>query len=226
MKQAEDIRPWQIPTKMMERQPVEYTTVTKNVLRRFKTALKTAESCRSEKPMQEVLEVNPLVLVSFVSPHRVWVFPRQALGKALGGGWQPDFLVCDWNSNGPEWTIIELESPSARAVNSGGISDKLRKAQQQVSDYRRHLKENWKDLQLNGLVGSHRQGRSRIVIGRREKYDTRDRERVIDLRNDDIEVASYDRLYDQLREMVELRVSSRAATKRAIAAWTKPKKRI
>jgi len=205
---------------MLGRPPVEYAGVTRSVLRGFATALKAAEASRSEKPMQKFLEAHPVALVSLVGPpHRIWVLPRQALGRALGGGWQPDFLVCDWNSNGPQWTIIELESPTAQVINSRGISHKCREAQQQISDYRRHLKENWKDLQINGLIGAHHQRRSLIVIGRREVYDQRNRDRVVDLRNDDIEVASYDRLYAQLSRMVDFRVADRTATKKWMAAW-------
>lgn len=211
---------------MMGRPALRYAAVTKSVLRLFSTALRTAEVSRSETPMQEFLERNPAALAALVGrPHAVWVLPRQALGKALGGGWQPDFLVCDWNSNGPEWTIVELESPTVQVVNTRGISHKCREAQQQISDYRRHLTENWKDLQVNGLPGAHHQARSWIVIGRRKTHKPRDRERVIDLRNDEIEVASYDRLYDKLGELVELRFSSRAASKKAIAAWARRKKR-
>ncbi len=219
MKHREDVKPFPIPSVMMERPPVDYAEVTRSILSRFSEALRAAETRRSEKPMQEFLEANPAVLVSFFSPHTVWVLPRQSLGKALGGGWQPDFLVCDWNSNGPEWTIVELESPTAQVINTRGISQKCREAQQQVSDYRRHMKDNWKDLQLSGFPGARHQARSRVVIGRRKDYAAKDRDRLIDLRNDDIEVASYDRLYDQLCQMVKFRVSSRAAAKGAIASW-------
>jgi hypothetical protein len=212
------IRPIQ-PT-MMDHPPVDYHSVKRSLLAEFSKALNAAEETRSEKPMQQFLERNPVVLVSILSAHRVWVFPRQTLGNVLGGGWQPDFLVCDWTSNGPEWTIVELESPTARAINRGGISHKCREAQQQISDYRRHLSKNWKDLELNGLIGTDQQARSWIIIGHREDYSTRDRARLVDLRNDDIEVASYDRLYGQLSEMVKFR-TSRSKLPTALADWKK-----
>ena len=94
----------------MGQPPVKYEPVSRSILKGFSAAWQEAEEARSEKPMQKFLELHPVVLVSILSPHRVWVFPQQALGKAVGGGWQPDFLLCDWTSNGPEWTIVELES--------------------------------------------------------------------------------------------------------------------
>lgn len=93
-----------IPTLMLGEPPIRYEAVPRGILRAFSRALTAAETTRSEKPMQEFFEVNPTALVSLIGPHRVWVFPRKTLGKPVGGSWQPDFLMCDWTSNGPEWT--------------------------------------------------------------------------------------------------------------------------
>src|ERR1039458_3003294 len=117
-----NLNPQAIPKTMMGREPVEYRKVPAGVLGDFTAALNEAESSRDEKPMQLFFERNPVALLCLLHPHQAWVFPRQTLSNPCGGGWQPDFLLCDWNSNGPEWTIVELESPSKKAVNSKGLS--------------------------------------------------------------------------------------------------------
>jgi len=217
----EDVSSSSIPSSILGYLPIDYQAVNRSVLKGFKRVLKIAEANSSEQPMQKFFECYPIILVSLISPHRVWVFPQKFLGKPLGGGWQPDFLMCDWTSNGAEWTIIELESPTAHVVNSRGISQKLRAAQQQISDYRTHMKDNWKDLQIAGLPSTQHQARSWIIIGRRTNYDPKDRNRVIDLRNDEIEVSSYDRLYEKLNAMVDFRISDRAATTKLISSMRK-----
>jgi hypothetical protein len=133
----------------------------------------------------------------------------------------PDFLICDWTSNGPEWTIVELESPTARAINTRGISHKCREAQQQISDYRRHLSKNWQSLEVSGLTGTDQQAKSWVIIGRREEYSLKDRARLVDPRHDDIEVASYDRLYVQLREFVRIR-TERSNLGKSLSEWRRP----
>ena len=220
MKLRDELRMRPIPSTMMGQPPVDYHSVKRSLVAGFAKALTVAEESRSEKPMQQFFERNPVVLISILKAHRAWVFPRQMLGNALGGGWQPDFLLCDYTSNGPEWTIVELESPTARPINTRGISQKCREAQQQISDYRRHMSKNWQSLEVHGMIGTDQLARSRIVIGRREEYSLKDRARLVDLRHDDIEVASYDRLYDQLRGFVKFRIG-RSKIAKELVAWKK-----
>ena len=78
---------------------------------------------KSEKPLQLLFEQHPTILLTSIVCHRTsCVFPRQSLPKPEGGSWIPDFMICDWTSVGPLWTIVELESPTAKATNTKGIS--------------------------------------------------------------------------------------------------------
>jgi len=215
-----EINPQDIPKKIMGREPVEYHKIPAGILDDFTTALNKAESARNEKPMQLFFENYPVALLCLLRPHQAWVFPRQTLNKPCGGGWQPDFLLCDWNSNGPEWTIVELESPSKKAVNSKGLSADLRHAQQQISDYRTHMRDYCQELRGNGLPGTQHQAQSVIVIDRRSKRPTQDKNRLLDLHHDDIQVMSYDRLKEHLETMVNLRNAEHDSTKKIIAPFT------
>lgn len=184
--------------------PVAYEDVDVGLPRRFSVALRQAEAQKTERPMQRFFEKHPAALVmSVIGVRKAWLFPRIALQKALGGGFEADFLICDWASLGPEWTLVELESPTKRPVNTRGISGSCRHAQQQISDYRRMLEEHTEGYQLEGLPWGHRHKRSWLVIGRRIEYPQENRARLADLRKENVEVASYDRLLEHLKQQIE-----------------------
>jgi Domain of unknown function (DUF4263) len=196
-----------VPDKILGQVPVSYDGVDYTVLRRFSAALKQAETDRAEAPMQRFFEKYPEALVlSLVGARRAWVFPRLALQRALGGGFEVDFLLCDWASLGPEWTLIELESPTKRPLSANGISGACRHAQQQISDYRRTLQEHTERNNIEGLLSGHRQKRSWIIIGRRIERSSVNRDRLADLRRDGIKVASYDRILHHLQQAIEFRI--------------------
>ena len=122
---------------------VDWTKVDERLLKQFRTAIRKAERQHSERPMQIFFEEHPAALVlSVIAPHTCWVFPRLALQKALGGGWEVDFLICDWTSLGPLGTLVELESPTKSASVNTGLSSACHKAQLQISDYRRTMREH------------------------------------------------------------------------------------
>lgn len=217
MRKLFELDPYRIPRKILGERPIEYSNVDGKLLKQFSAALGTAERSKSESPMQRFFEEHPAALLSLVSPHTSWVLPRIALQEALGGGWEIDFLICDWTSLGPEWTLVELESPTKRATGSQGVSATCRHAQQQISDYRRSMAEHTERNQNEGLLLGHRQKRSWIVIGRQEERSRRNQDRLADLRADDIEVASYDRCYQMCKAMVDYRVGWRKAHRRSYA---------
>jgi hypothetical protein len=206
-----------LPSTMLGLKPVEFVSVGRSVPRGLLQAVEVGEVERSEKPIQQFIEKHPVALVSLVIAHRVWVFPRQMLGKSLGGGWVPDFLLCDWNSMGPQWTIVELESPTVCPINRSGISAALRHAQMQISDYRRHMAENWKDLERVGMPRTKQLLKSWIIVGRRTQHSEDNQARLADFREDKIEVASYDRLLERCIDMADFRTRDR----RAARMWLK-----
>jgi hypothetical protein len=179
----------------------------RNLGSRFREVLDLA---KNEKSLQLLFQQHPIILLISIGGHRTsWVFPRKSLPKPEGGSWVPDFMICDWTSVGPLWTILDLESPTARATNTKGISGICRHAQQQIDDYRNHLRKHAAFLRDAGFLGIHGKCRAWIVIGRTEERSIADCERLAHLREYDIEVASYDRFLKDCQERVRHQESSR-----------------
>src|SRR5260370_13012458 len=106
MRKLFDLDPYRVPRKMLGLLPIEFSKADyTGILKEFALSLKRAEAEGTEAPMQRFFEKNPVALLSLINPHKSWVFPRVALQNALGGGLEPDFLICDWASLGPEWTL-------------------------------------------------------------------------------------------------------------------------
>jgi hypothetical protein len=105
-----------------------------------------------ERPLQAFFTEHPYLLALAFRVHRCWVFPKPRL---VGGGkYIPDFLLCDRNSLGYHWTLIELESPKMEATNEGeSVSKVCHHAVQQILDYRRWLRDNAHSGLFN--MGSH-----------------------------------------------------------------------
>jgi hypothetical protein len=138
------------------------------------------------------------------------------LPKPNGGGWIPDFMVVDFTSNGPEWHIVELESPTVRVTTSKGLlSAKLRTAQQQIEDYRGHLGKYAGQLREGGFPIIDGHCRAWIVAGRRAYVRSQqEEERLAAFRKYNIEIASYDRLADEIEMRVRLNESSARSVKK------------
>ena len=209
MRKLFELDPYTYPKTIFGQPPSKLGNINRSLLNRFQTALAKSIAVRSEAPMQKFFEANPSALVSLISPHDCWLFPRLALQKSLGGGWEIDFKLCDWTSLGPEWTIIELESPTEKPLNSRGISGILRHAEQQIGDYRQTMKKHTERNESDGLVMGHRLNRSWIIIGRRGERTRMAQDRLADLRQNDIEVASYDRVFESCQRFVEYRTQAR-----------------
>jgi 1-aminocyclopropane-1-carboxylate deaminase/D-cysteine desulfhydrase-like pyridoxal-dependent ACC family enzyme len=160
--------------------------------------------------LQLFFERHPIILLTSIVCHRTsWIFPRKSLPKPEGGSWVPDFMICDWTSVGPLWTVVELESPIAKTTNSKGISGKCRHALQQIEDYRNHLRKHAAFLRDGGYFGIHGKCRAWIIIGRTEERRPIDCERLAQLREYDVEIASYDRLLRDCAQIVRSQESSR-----------------
>jgi len=182
--------------------PIVSPYVRRSALQKYE---KTLSLAKDERPMQRFFEENPAaLLVGILRPHTGFVLPRQMLPTPGGGGWIPDFMVVDFTSIGPQWQIVELESPVARVTTSKGLlSAKLRTAQQQIEDYRRHLGKYAGHLRDGGfpIVDGH--CHAWIVAGRRKFRNQQEEERLADFRKYNIEIVSYDRLADEIRARVK-----------------------
>jgi hypothetical protein len=185
------------PKQLGGHDPINYTKIPVGLADQYRKVL---EEARDERPLQTFLEHNPAVLIrGLISAHITWIFPRKILPTPEGGSNIPDFLICDWNSNGPAWTLVELESPQEKVLNKKGASAMLRHAQQQVEDYRAHLRKHSAMLRDAGMPGLHRKCDAWIIIGRREQRGEKEQERIANLRESGIQVASYDRLASEVK---------------------------
>jgi hypothetical protein len=133
------------------------------------------------------------------------VISHPRLGKPDFTGWVPDFILCDWSSLGPQWLIVELESPRRNPAISKGLSATCNHAVQQINDYRTYLRDNSAFLRAEGFGDIHCECQGIVVIGRRsDRNRERQRARLEALRRDRIEIMSYDRLLDECRLMQEV----------------------
>jgi hypothetical protein len=158
---------------------------------------------KDERPLQEFYTKHPYMLALAFSVHCCWMFPKPRLG---GGKWVPDFLLCDKNSLGYQWTLIELESPRMEATNKDeSVSADCNHALQQIRDYRRWLRDNALFEEKQGFKGLNADCEGWVVIGRRDA-DRRELEqqRLADFRKERIEVASYDRLLYLARDHLQV----------------------
>jgi hypothetical protein len=93
-----------------------------------------------ERPLQTYLASFPVLLAPLAQPGRkVWCLDRPRLGSEF----IPDFLLASITSVGFRWTMIELESPTERALTRAGLpAKKLAEALKQVRDWRTWLTDN------------------------------------------------------------------------------------
>ena len=110
--------------------------------------------------------------------------------------------------------MVELESPIVSTVNTKGLSHIFNHAHQQIRDYRNHLMQHAGLIREGGWPGLDANCKAVIVIGRRVEYSKTDRERLASFRGENIEVASYDRISDNIAQRVQMQRGVREATKK------------
>jgi hypothetical protein len=156
---------------------------------------------KDEKSLQKFYTEHPYLLAIALRPHYCWVFPLPRLG---GGQHIPDFLYCDQNSLGYQWTLIELESPTMDATNQdGSISKDCHHAVQQILDYRGWLRDNALAEQKTYPSLSERCD-GYVLIGRRDGGRTElEQKRLAEFKQQRIEIGSYDRLLYQAKEHLQ-----------------------
>jgi hypothetical protein len=159
----------------------------------------TLNEAQDERPLQAFLTEHPYLLALAFPVHCCWLFPKPRLG---GGMHIPDFALCDKNSLGYKWTLIELESPTMVATNKDeSISKDCHHAVQQILDYRRWVRDNALFEEKQGFKGLNTDCDGYVVIGRRNNGRTEvEQQRLADFRRQHIEIASYDRLLWMAKE--------------------------
>lgn len=193
-----------VPKKNGGRDPINWNRPTDGLIQNFE---RTLESAIDERPLQEFFEQMPQALLTgVVSPHRGWVIPKPTIPEAGGRFWQPDFIVCDWSSVGPEWFIVELESPTGSPLlKKGDTSSICNHAINQIHDYRNAIDEHGYFLRGNGWPKLHGKFQGIIIIGRRgDPLRAQYPDRLRQYRSDGIEIMSYDRVLERCREFQEM----------------------
>lgn len=152
---------------------------------------------RDEKPLQIFLLKNPVLLRSLLPSARYfWCFDRPKFGNQ----YIPDFLLCCEFSTGYLWTLVEIESPIKKALNSKGrMSSALTEAIGQISDWRIWLRKNISyahdELGFNGIDA---ECPAIIIIGRRAVLKHNHINQYRELSKNNTMVMSYDRLIDSV----------------------------
>ena len=150
---------------------------------------------RDERPIQAFLGAHAHLLTCLLPAGR----GASCLDRPrLGSEFIPDFLLCTENSAGPQWRMVELESPATPPLTRAGMpSQKLNQALTQIRDWRAWLRQNVSYAQNQlGLHGLNAECGAVVVIGRRHTIDTRHAARYRELSDDRTTVMTYDRLLD------------------------------
>ncbi len=179
---------------------VDFLNVKLTWVRKLKTVI---EAAPNERPIQRYLEECPALLGQILSGgHGRWVFPRQRLGSE----YEADFLLCEKDSGGYHWKLIELENPHHRPLNGkGSRSGKLAVPLRQIDDWRVWIRAN---IAYAGdqykFIDFDAECPAIIVIGRRAMLEDRHQKRYRELSRDPIlTVMSYDRLFEQIASAAE-----------------------
>lgn len=160
------------------------------------------DDARAENPLQIFLANNPVILRSLLPPSRkFWCFDRPRFGNQF----IPDFLLCSEYSTGYNWTPVELESPTKRAlISNGRISAALAEAIGQINDWRIWLRKNisYTHAEL-GFKELDAECSSIIVIGRRAQLDPKNICRYRELSKNNLTVMTFDRVVDSARTVAK-----------------------
>ncbi len=132
------------------------------------------DEATDERPVQRFLAEHRSVLAAaLLRGHTRVVRPH----VRLGAEYVPDFVIGDASSFGVRWTLVELESPTARMFTADGhYARKTREAVRQIESWRAWLADNKgyaSRLQPNGLglLGISANAQGLALIGRRHESD-------------------------------------------------------
>jgi hypothetical protein len=173
------------------------------------------EADAPETELQSHLAAFPYIL-SQQFAHCHHVFPKVCLGNQ----YEVDFFCLDIPSSGDEWWGVELESTSKKVITkSGRKSAHLEHALQQVRDWRAWVTENLsyargpKEKKGLGLRNIQPRFYGYVIIGRRRDYsDTANALRGQVLRDELIEIRSWDGIVERARQRAAVFAGKRAAS--------------
>lgn len=174
----------------------QHLVISDKVIADYMTAL---EAAKLEAPMQKFLAQHPYLIsqmTDYAAPLCKWVKDHPKLGKE----YEPDFMTCRIDSLGLRWTLIEIQKPEARLLNSQGrLSEDLNEALGQIDEWRTWIAENG-EYARKDYPGLYPDASGLIIIGRAEKITDRERKRARALEVQyRIEIRSYDAIARQAR---------------------------
>ncbi|MCK1636500.1 DUF4263 domain-containing protein [Bradyrhizobium sp. 157] len=131
------------------------------------------DDAKDEKAIQDFIESCPQVLTSLLGGKSRFLLSR----RSLGGKYIPDFLICDTDSAGVRWLLVELETPhSAITLNSrNDLDDVARKGVSQIKEWREWLQNNLGMARRSpredglGLVDIRPKSEGLVLVGRRAR---------------------------------------------------------
>ena len=183
--------------------PDKYIHVGKPAIKIVNELEEVLKDAQDEKPLQTLLASHPELLKAFM-PAGIdrWSWDRPQLGNQF----IPDFILCYRNSQGLNWIMIELESPTQRPLTQKSlVAGKLNEAISQIRNWRIWLRQNvaYASQQL-GLKGLDAECPGMIVIGRRGMVDASQVMMYKELsERGDAKVMSYDRFLEMARAIQE-----------------------
>ena len=164
-----------------------------------------------EKPIQKYLEENPHIITSLLGGKNRFCIPQ----KRLGSEYVPDFLICDTDSLGINWVLIELETPKSTIYLQMGdqLDEYARKGVAQIQEWREWLTSNVayaRNKRSNnglGLIDIRPYSRAVVIVGRRVHLrETKEVARNQLRDGEDIHIHTYDWVLEQLRGVLAFKV--------------------
>jgi len=161
------------------------------------------DAAYDERPIQHWFENHPATLIHLLSGSASgWVFGRPRLGSEF----IPDLMICNLDSRGYQWHLIELESPRYSVLTQKAEqSAVLTHAVQQIRDWRIWLRNNVQYAQNElGYRELDAEFKGYVVLGRRKGMNKTERARYRELSRDGLTVMTYDRLIEGVSTLIRV----------------------
>ena len=165
------------------------------------------DAAEDERPIQRFLSHHQHMLACLLGDRLRY---SVALPK-LGSQYIPDFVIAGVDSLGIRWVLVELETPNTAMYLKDGkrFSKNTRNAVSQIVAWRHWLSENLsyarspKEREGLGLIDITPQPPAVVVIGRRSRLSAAGEAARHDSVERDIEIQTYDRLFERLRHLIQ-----------------------
>ncbi|GAB6393319.1 MAG: DUF4263 domain-containing protein [Treponematales bacterium] len=155
------------------------------------TGLDSAFKNNSERELLAILKDNSFLFYELYS--RKYGIQPAFHEVDFGGKLRCDFAWLNDNSDGPEWTLVEIEKPRLNIFKNGGEpTQEFNHAIEQVKSWRRYFNEN--PAEKKRIFGAVSRFRYILVAGDKETWSTENaaKWRMDNNREEDIEIRSSD----------------------------------